>query len=197
MNAPDEVVIGPEPPGDASVTAPDDVVIGPEQPGDAAAVRDVVTRAFSRHGVVADLVELIRASPQYAPELALVARLGPTVTGFVMLSHAEVVAADGRYDVLTLSPLAVAPEFERRGIGSALVRAGLAAADAAGAGLVTLEGNPAFYGRLGFTLAATSGVTIDLPDWAPKEAAQVYRLRAYSSAVHGRLVYPPAFDILG
>lgn len=172
------------------------VVIEPERPADAAAVRDVVTRAFAEQAVVADLVELIRASPQYVPELALVARVGPAVAGFVMLSHAEVVAADGRHDVLTLSPLAVAPEFQQRGIGSDLVRAGLAAAGATGAGLVTLEGSPDYYGRLGFTYAPASGVTIDLPTWAPAEAAQVYRLDAYNSAVHGRLAYPPAFDIV-
>jgi putative acetyltransferase len=180
----------------ASVSAPDVVVIEPEQPGDVAAIRDVVGRAFAKQEVVPDLVERIRASPQYVPELALVARIGRTVVGFVMLSHAELVAADARFDVLTLSPLAVAPEFERRGIGSSLVRTGIAAADATGAGLITLEGSPAYYGRLGFTDARTSGVTIDLPGWSPPEAAQVYRLSAYSSTVHGRLVYPPAFDIL-
>ena len=172
-------------------------VIEPEQPADVAAIRDVVARAFARQAEVPDLVELIRASPQYVPELALVARIGPTVAGFVMLSHAELVAAAGRHDVLTLSPLAVAPEFERRGIGSALVRAGIAAADAAGAGLIVLEGNPAYYGRFGFTPARAAGVTMDLPDWAAPEAAQVYRLRAYRPVVNGRLVYPPAFDILG
>jgi putative acetyltransferase len=178
------------------VNAPHPVVIEPEQPADAEAVRDVVSRAFANRAVVADLVESIRASPQYVPELALVARVGPAVAGFVMLSQAEVVAADGRHDVLTLSPLAVAPEFQGRGIGSDLVRAGIAAANATGAGLVTLEGSPTYYGRLGFADAATAGVTIDLPEWAPREAAQVYRLRAYDSAVHGRLVYPPAFDVL-
>ena len=178
------------------MNAPDAVVIEPERPADAAAIRDVVTRAFERP-VVADLVELIRTSPQYVPQLALVARVGPAVAGFVMLSHAEVVADDGRHDVLTLSPLAVAPEFQGRGIGSKLVRAGLAAADAIGAGLVTLEGNPRYYERFGFTHAPASGVTFDLPDWASPEAAQAYKLRAYDSAVHGRLVYPPAFDVLG
>jgi putative acetyltransferase len=178
------------------VNAPAAVVIEAEQPADVDAIRDVVARAFATQAVVPELVELIRASPQYVPELALVARVGPTVAGFVMLSHAELVAADGRHDVLTLSPLAVAPEFQRRGIGADLVRAGLAAADATGAGLVILEGSPTYYGRLGFTDARTAGVTIDLPDWAPVEAAQVYRLAAYDSTVHGRLVYPPAFEVL-
>lgn len=174
------------------------VVIEPESRKDVGAIRDVVRRAFSHHQSVADLVELIRASPQYVAELALVARLGEDVVGFVMLSSAEVVETDGiRHNVLTLSPLAVAPEFERQGNGSALVRAGLAAAGATGAGLVTLEGSPTFYGRLGFRFAPDFGITIDLPEWAPPAAAQVFLLPAYNSTVRGKLAYPPAFAAIG
>jgi len=55
------------------------VVIEPESRKDVGAIRDVVRRAFSHHQSVADLVELIRASPQYVPELALVARFSPAV----------------------------------------------------------------------------------------------------------------------
>ena len=174
------------------------LVTEPECLDDVGAIRDVVRRAFHQHPSVADLAELIRASPQYVPELALVARIGRDVVGFVMLSHAEVVEAGGaRHDVLTLSPLAVAPDHERQGIGSALVRAGLAAADATGAGLVTLEGSPTYYGRLGFRFAPGFGITIDLPQWAPQEAAQVFLLSAYDATVRGKLQYPPAFAAIG
>jgi len=170
------------------------IVIEPECVDDVVAVRNVVRRAFRHHQSVADMVDLIRASPQYLPELALTARIGRNVVGFVMLSHAEVVEADGaRHDVLTLSPLAVAPDHQRQGIGSGLVRAGLAAADATGHGLVTLEGSPTYYGRLGFRFAPDFGITIDLPQWAPPEAAQVYLLRTYDPTVRGKLEYPPAF----
>ena len=168
--------------------------IEPERLQDVVAVRNVVRRAFDHHQCVADMVDLIRASPQYIPELTLTARIGQDVVGFVMLSHAEVVGADGtRHGVLTLSPLAVAPDHERQGIGSALVRAGLTAAEATGYGLVTLEGSPTFYGRLGFRYAADFAITIDLPEWAPPEAAQVYTLRTYDSTMRGKLEYPPAF----
>lgn len=172
-------------------------VIEAERLDDVAAISDVVRRAF-HHQSVADLVELVRASPQYIPELALVARIGPRIVGFVMLSHAEIVDTDGtRRDVLTLSPLAVAPGYERQGIGSALVRAGLTAAESTGIGLVTLEGSPSYYGRLGFRYAPDFGITIDLPEWAPREAAQVYLLRSYDSTMRGRLEYPPAFAAIG
>ena len=168
-------------------------MIEPEQEDDHRAVRRVVSAAFAHHPEVADLVELIRASPQYEPGLALVARRDGAVVGHVMISHAELVEGSDAWDVLTLSPLAVRPDVQRQGVGSALVVEALRRADATGATLVTLEGSPAYYPRFGFRDARTLGVTIDLPDWAPRDAGQVYPLSAYDPAVRGRLVYPPAF----
>ena len=169
-----------------------------ERPEDAAAVEAVVRSAFAHHLGVVDLVAAIRRSAQYEPDLALVARLRGSVVGFVMISHAELVEATGsRHDVLTLSPLAVHPEHERQGIGSALVREVLSRAERRAdlPRLVTLEGSPRFYGRLGFEFAPDHGVTFDLPEWAPAEAAQVFRLTGHDPAVRGHLTYPPAFAL--
>jgi putative acetyltransferase len=165
-----------------------------EQPADSAAVRTVVRAAFAHQDGVAELVELIRASPRYVPELALVARIHRQLAGFVMLSQAEVVDDAGdRHEVLTLSPLAVAPNLQGRGIGSALVRAGLRAAAGRPEPLVVLEGSPRYYPRFGFRDCRELGISIALPDWAPAEAGMVFRLPCYDARVRGRLVYPPAF----
>jgi putative acetyltransferase len=104
--------------------------IRPERREDHAAIRRVVLNAFDKHQSVADLVDLIRESPEFVPELSLVACYSGEVVGHVMLSHAELVDELGvRHRILELSPLAVAPELQRRGIGSALVPAGLDAAE--------------------------------------------------------------------
>ena len=89
----------------------------------------------------------------------------------------------------------VAPSFQRRGIGAALVREVVWRADDAGEPLVVLEGNPSYYARLGFEHSVPLGIDIDLPAWAPAEAAQMLRLRTYDPSIRGHLVYPPAFDI--
>jgi putative acetyltransferase len=60
--------------------------------------------------------------------------------------------------------------------------------------MVVLEGAPSYYGRFGFEPATAHGIHIDLPAWAPPEAAQVLRLAAYDPDWRGRIVYPPAFD---
>lgn len=172
-----------------------DVVIEPERPADHEAIGEVVRAAFVDEPEVARLVDLIRASPQYLPELALVARRGDAVVGHVMVSRAQLVDDESgvTHDVLTLSPLGVAPSAQGQGVGSALVRAVLTLAERRPEPLVTLEGSPRYYPRFGFRDCRDVGVTIDLPDWAPREAGQVYLLPSYSPAVHGRLVYPVAF----
>ena len=175
-----------------------DLVIEPERPADHAAIRAVVLAAFADQPAVAELVELIRASPEFVPELALVAWVDGAVAGFVMASHAELVADSGeRRRVLTLSPLAVAPELQGRGIGSALVPAVLAEAERLGEQLVVLEGSPRYYPRFGFRDSREFGIVMPLPDWAPPEAGMVFPLPAYDARARGRLVYPPAFAVLG
>lgn len=171
-----------------------DLEIRPEQADDHQAIRRVVKAAFDHHESVADLVELIRESPNFVPELSLVAWRDGEVVGHVMLSHADLVDDEGvRREVLTLSPLAVAPALQGQRIGSALVPAALAAAEEMGEPLVMLEGSPRFYPRFGFRDARMIGITIDLPDWAPPEAGMAYPLSSYDEAMRGRLVYPPAF----
>ena len=171
-------------------------VVRPEAVDDHGAVARVVAEAF-RSEAHARLVEAIRASPGYVPELALVAERGGRVVGHVMVSMVRLRAADGsERPVPSLSPLAVAPAEQGRGVGSALVRAVTAATERRGEALVVLEGDPRYYGRFGFVPAAAHGIRIDLPSWAPPEAAQVLVLGEGAPLPTGRVVYPPAFDLV-
>ena len=162
---------------------------------DHAAIRAVVAAAFNS-AIEARLVDDIRASEHFVPEWSLVAEVDGRVAGHVLVGYCEVVDGDNRRRVPNLAPLAVAPECHGRGIGSALVRAVTALVDERGEPLVILEGTPAYYGRFGFEHSVPLGIHINLPDWAPAEAAQVLRLRNYDPAVRGLVVYPPAFDVI-
>ena len=97
--------------------------------------------------------------------------------------------------ICSLAPLAIDPDHQRRDIGGALTRAVIARVDDAGEPLIVLEGHPEYYPRFGFEPAAPLGIHIELPSWAPPDAAQVRRLRAYDPSIRGRVVYPPAFDV--
>jgi putative acetyltransferase len=172
-----------------------DVTIRAERPDDGEAIAEVVAAAFGS-SAEARLVEALRSSSSFVPEWSLVAELDGRVVGHVMVTYATLRDDATEHRIACLSPLAVAPDFHSRGIGSALVRAVTARVDEGGEPLVVLEGSPLYYGRLGFEHSVPHGIHITLPDWAPPEAAQIMRLRNYDASIRGHVVYPPAFDVL-
>jgi putative acetyltransferase len=159
---------------------------------DRGAVRELVTAAFGDDHA-ARLVDLLRDSPGYVPELTFVAVEDGRLVGHVMFSHIGLVTVAGPVQpLLCLSPLAVAPHAQRRGVGSALVTHGLAAADDRGEPLVVVEGNPALYRRYGFVTASDDG--LERPsDRIPEEGFMSRRLGAYDPRLRGRVVYPEPF----
>lgn len=174
------------------------VVIRPESPNDHDAIRRLVGIAFGSDAE-ALLVDAIRASSEYVPEMALVAELNDQIVGHVMISYADIHNDERTRQISMLSPLAVLPTHQRSGIGRTLVHAALAVAEERGEPMVILEGNPAYYGRLGFEHAALYGIEIHLPEWAPVEAAQVRRLASFDPrdpTLRGTVVYPAAFKEL-
>ena len=173
--------------------APVQVIVRPERAEDAVAVATLVEAAFGQRSE-ALLVELLRASPCYIPELSLVAEVDGHVAGHVMVTTAWVDDGRQRRPVANLAPLAVEPPHQRTGVGSALMRAVIAEADARAEPLVILQGDPRYYGRFGFESSVESGITMDLPDWAPREAAQVLKLGRYDPAIRGHVVLPSAFE---
>ena len=170
-----------------------DVRIRVERTEDRDAVAAVVAAAFGSRAE-ADLVEAIRSSPEYIAELSLVAEGDGGIVGHVMVSHAELHRGDVRHLIFSLAPLAVTPSRQGQGIGSALVKAVTDAARKMGAAFVVLQGDPRFYGRLGFEPCAPLGIAIELPPWAPPAAEQILVLGDYDRSVCGRVVYPAAFD---
>ncbi|MCF4121593.1 N-acetyltransferase [Antribacter sp. KLBMP9083] len=172
------------------------VQIRAEQPADFPAIRDVLVAAFGEDRV-ADGVERIRESWIYRPATSLVAVSDDVVVGCVMITGCTVSGDAGDRVVAMLTPLAVAPDRQRQGIGAALVRAVLAGAEAAGEPLVVLEGSPTYYGALGFEPARLYGLIFTLPDWAPPDAGQVYLLPSYDRAdptLRGKIGYPPVYE---
>src|SRR5262245_59945550 len=134
-----------------------ELLIRQERAEDHEAVRDVHARAFGDGERVPTLVDALRTAATSLAPLSIVATVGERVVGHVMLSACRLDALPRLVDVLSLSPLGVLPEFQRRGIGTRLVVHGLAAADSRGIPLVFLEGSPHYYGERGFADATTLG----------------------------------------
>jgi len=168
------------------------VRIRPETDADAAAIRRINEEAFGR-SVEADLVDAIRASERFVPDLSLIALSEGQALGHVLLSYVHV--DPGAHAVLQLGPLAVLPAHQRRGIGSALMRHALRAADRRGEPLVLVEGAPAYYERFGFEPSGRIG--IEPPPGVVSAHFMARTLGSYDPALRGQAVYSQAFLAAG
>jgi putative acetyltransferase len=168
------------------------VRITPETDADAAAIRRINEEAFGR-SVEADVVDAIRASDRFVPDLSLIALSEGQALGHVLLSYVHV--DPGAHPVLQLGPLAVLPAHQRRGIGSALMRHALRAADRRGEALVLVEGAPAYYERFGFE--PSSRIGIEPPPGVASAYFMARTLSSYDPALRGQAVYSQAFLAAG
>jgi putative acetyltransferase len=167
------------------------MIIRPERPGDFDAIRLLVQRAFGRL-TEADLVERVRASDHYVPELALVADDDGDLVGHVMLSYVQLKGEDS-LAVLALAPLSVRPDAQQQGAGTALVEAGLERAEKRGEPLVLVQGHPRYYSRFGFEPARPHGINPPSPA-LPDDVFQVKLLAGFDGRQRGQVLYPPAFE---
>jgi putative acetyltransferase len=171
------------------MNSPADTAIRQQVPEDAAGIRDVIGRAFAAQP---DVVDLEEALAQRSDSTGYVALIEDRVVGHVRLTRGWIDAEPKLVEVLYLSPLSVAPEWQRRGIGRALVANAVAEAQRAGVPAVFLEGDPAYYARLGWRPASELGVT---PPSAriPEPACQAVSLPGWEPWMNGTLVYADTF----
>jgi putative acetyltransferase len=162
-------------------------IIRPEEPADRQAIRRVNELAFGG-SEEADIVDALRGTAAWLPELSLVAEDDAGVVGHVLFS---VVQVEGGPELLSLGPMAVVPERQRTGVGTALIDRGLEDARRTECPLVVVLGHPEYYPRFGFAPAREYG--IDTPYEAPDEAWMALPLPAYHERVRGMVRYPPAW----
>lgn len=155
------VADGPVP--DGKVARVTTLRLRPEDPADEEPVARVLAAAFARPDVTTPpevgLVEDLRRSDAWIPELAMVAEYGGEVVGYALLTRVQVRTDGGAWPALALGPVAVAPHRQRIGHGAAAVQAALDAATELGERLVVVLGDPAYYRRFGFGRADRLGLT--------------------------------------
>lgn len=161
-----------------------------EREGDHAAVRGVHLAAFPGPEEAA-LVDAVRSDAE--PIISLVAEVDGAVVGHVLFSP---VAVAGNIEPLRfgLAPVGVLPDEQGRGIGAALIEAGLARSREAGAVGVVLLGEPSYYSRFGFVAASTFGLVYEAVGEHP--TFQALELVPGGFAPTGSVGYHPAFDRL-
>lgn len=166
----------------------DSVIVRPETSEDVGAIRHVHFAAFAGHPFSQQtehlIVEALRATG--ALEVSLVAEIDGSVVGHIAFSQASI--GDSTSGWFLLGPVAVLPEYQARGIGRALIEAGLDELRLQGAGGCVLVGDPVFYARFGF--GPHPSVT-----WAGVPDENVLCLRMSGPVPDGEVAYDPAFSV--
>lgn len=163
-------------------------MIRPETPADIPVVFEVNRRAFGQEAE-AVLVNALR-NGGYA-EVSLVAEVAGRVVGHILFSRLAITTAAGTVGAVSLAPMAILPDHQRRGVGSELVRAGLEACRAGGHRIAVVLGHPAFYPRFGF--APELAGRLESPFGGGEAWMAVELVPGALAGVEGRVEYPPPF----
>ncbi|MGG0793619.1 N-acetyltransferase [Brevibacillus laterosporus] len=113
------------------------------------------------------LVNRIRKSDAFIPELSLVAlNQAKDIIGHILLSKIKIVDGDNAVDSLALAPVSVAPEYQKKGIGSKLIHAALKSAKELGYRSVIVLGHKDYYPKFGFKPASLWNIQapFEVPD---------------------------------
>lgn len=167
-----------------------------EQKSDARAICHLVEAAFadvpeSDHQEQR-LVERLHKSETFIPRLSLVAETEGQLAGYILLTKVDIVSPHGVTPSLGVAPLAVLPEFQRKGIGGMLLKEAHARAASLGYGTAVLLGHPGYYPRFGYRKAIDFG--IEFPFDAPPETCMVIELIPGSlRQIAGKVRYPDVF----
>ncbi|MED4648386.1 N-acetyltransferase [Bacillus inaquosorum] len=159
---------------------------------------DIVKRAFLNEKYSDKkehfLVNKIRKSDAFIPELSLVAVNGKGIVGHVLLSKIKIVDGDNAVDSLALAPVSVAPEYQRKGIGSQLIHVALKKAIELGYRSVIVLGHKDYYPKFGFKPASLWN--IKAPFEVPDEVFMALELSKDSlENVKGVVHYSKAFSV--
>ena len=165
-----------------------------EEPSDGEAIAEMIRLTykdvpFSNHREHL-MVERLRASSAYLPQLTLIAELDGAIAGHIMMTAIQIRGAERDVNALALAPLSVAPMFQRRGVGGALIQEAHARARNLGFAAVILVGITGYYHRFGYGPLDAHGITLPFDVHADQRMALELSPRALAG-VHGTVEYAP------
>lgn len=169
------------------------MLIRKEEAADYETVYSVVRAAFcsAEHsdGNEHNLVNALRKSDAFIPDLSLVAETDGTLAGHILFTMAMV----GEDAVLALAPLSVLPEYQRKGVGTSLIKEGHRIAAELGYAYSVVLGSEKYYPRTGYLPAERFGIRP--PFDVPSENFMVFKIKQDAPPVHGTIRYAKEFGI--
>lgn len=169
------------------------MTIRPEIPSDYTAVYSLIQKSFAsaehRDGNEQDLAVALRKSEAFVPELSLVAEIDGKLAGHILFTEIKI----GEAKALALAPLAVLPEYQKMGVGSALIKAGHEKAKELGYSCSIVLGSENYYPKFGYVPA--DRYDIKAPFDVPSENFMVCWFSEVNASVKGTVKYDKAFGI--
>ena len=145
------------------------IKIRKEQTGDEEQIRIVNAQAFGRMAEAKVADALRKACPE---GVSVVAVCGDKIVGHILFTPVTVESKETEIRGMGLAPLAVLPEYQRQGIGSKLIQAGMDEMSKAQQPFVIVLGHPDYYPRFGFVRASQYGIVSEYED-VPDEAFMI------------------------
>lgn len=171
--------------------APEGLIIRPELSNDYGKITELNNRAFGRPGE-GRLVEALRHNHLFIKGLSLVAVLQGKLVGHILFFPILIRGEGKIFRSLALAPMAVLPQYQRIGIGTALVSTGIDEARAGKHGSVIVLGHRDYYPRFGFIPASRYGIFPPFP--VPDDVFLAIELFPEGlKGVKGTVEYPPEF----
>ncbi|GAA5221641.1 GNAT family N-acetyltransferase [Membranihabitans marinus] len=139
------------------------------------------------------LVERLRKSDTFIPELSMIAEIDGKIVGHILLTKLKIKNKSTEFDSLALAPVSVLPEFQGKGIGGKLIVEAHKKAKELGHKSIVLLGHENYYPRFGYKQADKYG--IELPFDVPIENCMVIELIENGlKGVKGMVEYPKEFN---
>ena len=125
---------------------------------DADEIRGIHLSAFpeSESEIISKLAVNLLSEETTPPTVSLVAEADGVAVGHVAFSPVAIHSIED-FQGYILAPLAVRPDYQKRGIGSRLVESGMRRLSELAAGILFVYGDPRYYGRFGFSVEAAGG----------------------------------------
>ena len=145
------------------------------------------------------LVNKLRNSTSFLPDLSLVAVLDNKIVGHILLTKNIINLGDEEIESLSLAPVSVLPEYQKKGVGSVMIKTSLNKARELGFNSVIVMGHSEYYPRFGFE--PSKKFNINCPDGIPQNVFMALELvpnalsAIIKSARGGDVVYPPEFGL--
>lgn len=174
------------------------IIIRESKTSDNRAVSELVRASFGtgEGREISNLISDLFSDDSAKPRLSLVAMINKTLAGHILFTHASIKGSEKAISAAILAPLAVAPAYQSRGIGSQLVSRGLDMMKQSGTDLVFVLGYPEYYSRHGFSTAGIAGFEAPFP--IPEKNSGAWMVQALRPGlignIHGKVVCATALN---